>query len=451
MLGVALAVSGLSLASPSFNDPTNDPVGGVPLLIHAERVIVRPGVELENQDVLIHDGVIVSVGEGLAAPEGAREISGQVVCAGFLDPWSSLGVDAGSARDESTSASTRTVDALDRYGAEQHLEDALRAGVTTVRVQAGGRAVIGGLGAVVRLDPSVDASRAVVLGDASQAASVGLPRAGRQRDIFDRVGEVGRLAGMLEKGRKYDEDWTEYRYELEEWQKAITEKEEELEKDFKKAKKDRDKEIEKAKEKGKEFKEERYKEESKPRRPKFDEDSAAMARVAGGEVPLVVEVHRYEEIRTLLDQTAAFDRLRLVIAGATEAAHHAKELARRNIPVIVWPKPMGPAGDEWDGHDLGLAGALGEAGVEVLIGSGGSDTARELRLLAALAVSHGLEREAALRSISLGAAEAFDVDDRLGSVERGKDADLLVLSGDPLDSTARIQFVISQGRVVVEQ
>jgi imidazolonepropionase-like amidohydrolase len=454
MLGLALAAYGLTLAPLPIHPqapPTDGAAAPTSLLVHAERLIVRPGEELANQDVLVQDGVIVAIGVGLSAPEGARKVSGKVVCAGFFDAWSSLGLDASSASDEGASPSMRTVDAVDRYSDPGHLADALRAGVTSVRAQAGGPAMTCGFGAVVRLDPLLEAPAALVIAEANLAATVGTPRGGRDRDIFDRVSEIDRVVGLVEGGRKYREDWNDYRDELVKWQEAVAEKEKELEKDFKKAKKDREKAVKEAEEKGKEFKEERFKEDKKPREPKLDADSEAAARAADGSVPLVVEVHRAEEIRGLLAKTQGFERLRLIFAGATESVEHAKALAKRHIPVIVWPRPGEPSGDEWDGHDLTLAGRLAEAGVEVLIGSGGSDTSRELRLLAALAVSKGLDRDKALNAITLGPARAFDVADKLGSVERGKDADLLVIDGDPLDTTARIRFVISQGRVVVEQ
>jgi imidazolonepropionase-like amidohydrolase len=420
------------------------------LLVRAERLVVRPGVELANASILVEDGVILAVGTDLEVPEGAREIRGAVVCAGFLDAWSTLGIEAASVRDESTSPSTRASDAFDAFAAAQERLSALRAGVTSVRLQAGTTALAAGYGAVVRLDPELDPKRAVVLEDAGQSASVGLMRGGRERDIFDRIGEVERLIGLIEGGRKYTEDWTEYRYELEEWQKGIQEKEAELEKNAKKAKKDREKAVKEAEEKGKEHKDEAYKEEKKPRAPKPDPDALAMGRVANGEVPLVIVAHRHEEIRSLLQHTEPFARMRLLLAGATEGADHARALAERNIPVILWPSTTKPYGDAWEGHDLALAAELDEAGVTVLFGSGGTDTSRDLRLQAALAVAHGLDRDAALNAITLAPAQAFDVADRLGSVERGKDADLLVLDGDPLDTTARIQFVISHGRVVVE-
>jgi imidazolonepropionase-like amidohydrolase len=206
------------------------------------------------------------------------------------------------------------------------------------------------------------------------------------------VTEVDRLIGALEKGKRYRESQIDYRAELEKWTKAIVEKATELEKDFKKAKKDREKEEKEAKEKSKEFKEKKYKEDKKPRRVKLDPDDEALARVVDGEVPLVVEVHRASEIRRLLDKTEPFDRLRLVVAGGAEALPFADELVERDIPVIVWPTPMGSARpDEYRENDLSMAGDLARAGVRVLIGSGGGSDARELRFLAALAVGHGMD------------------------------------------------------------
>jgi imidazolonepropionase-like amidohydrolase len=276
-------------------------------------------------------------------------------------------------------------------------------------------------------------------------------RAAQAMDPFDRIAEVDRVVQALEAGEKYALDRTEHRYELEEWQKKIAAEEEKLEKDFKKAKKDREKEQAEAEEKDKEFKEKRYKEDRKPRPPKHDEDAEVVARVVNGELPLVVQVHRAAEIRGLLDATRRFDRLRLVLAGATDAAAFADTLAERRIPVLVWPAPLGEgAPDELDGQDLSLAARLAEAGVPVLIGSGVAPGAtRDLPLLAALAIGHGLEREKATEALTLGAARAFDLADRVGSVERGKDADLLLLDGDPLESTTRVLYVVAGGRVVV--
>lgn len=422
------------------------------LLIRAERVIVRPGVELEGASVLVQNGRVTAVGAGLAAPEGTTELEAPVVCAGFIDPWSTLGLEADSRDDMRTTPATRSADGIETRGPDADRRAAVRGGVTTARVQAGIKSPTGGIGAVLRTDPRVDdLDEALVVGDACVAAAIGVTRGGNRVDVFDRAGEVDKLVSTIEKGERYGQSLVDYHAELAEWEQAIAEKTEELEKDFKKAKKKRDKEKEEAEEKGKEFKEEKYKEDRKPREPKHDPDDAVMARVASGELPLVVEVHRSAEIRRLLAQTERFGRLRLVLAGATEAAGHAEELAARRIPVILWPQPLGePRPDEYASHDLALAAQLNEAGVRVLIGSGGSANPRELRLLAAMAVGAGLEREAAFGAITTMPARVFDLDGRLGAIERGAQADLLLLDGDPLDSSTRIISVVSGGRLWTE-
>ena len=309
---------------------------------------------------------------------------------------------------------------------------------------------MGGMGAVVRTAADPD-GEVVLTEDACVAASVGLSSGRSAQDVFDRVAEVDKLAGLLDRGLRYRKGWEDYEKDLAAWEKEIAKSEEKLEKDFKKAKKSRDKKKKEAEEKDKDFKEEKFKEDKKPKQPKFDPDSEVMARVAHGELPLLVQVHRAVEIRNLLEQTSDFGRLRMVLVGATEAAAFADELAARRIPVLLWPSPLAEnRPSEWRMHDLGLAGELQRAGVEVLIGSGGARNPRDLRLLAALAVGHGLDREAALGAITTGPAGVFDLGDRIGSVEQGKEADLLVLDGDPLDSSTRVQVVISAGRVWTE-
>jgi imidazolonepropionase-like amidohydrolase len=269
-------------------------------------------------------------------------------------------------------------------------------------------------------------------------------------DLFERVAEVDRLVGEIESGRRYRESQVEYRHELEEWQKKIDEQQKELEKNAKKAQKDREKEQSDAKEKGKEFKEKPYKEDKRPNAPAPNPQDEAMARVAHGEMPLIVELQRAAELRALLDGTRKMPRLRLVLAGAREAAPFAAELAERGIPVIVLPAPQAAWGAGRE-HELALAATLQQAGVEVLIGSGGERTyTRDLPQLAAIAVGNGLDPQAAFSALTLGAARTLDVGDRLGSVERGKQADLLVLDGDPLQTRTRVQFVIARGEVVVE-
>jgi imidazolonepropionase-like amidohydrolase len=443
------------------------------VFIHAARVIKRPGEILENASIIVRDGKIVAVGSDLKKPEGAREIEGKVVCSGFIDPWAALGVSSESLFDAGTTAATRTLDSFDGYNSDHLRREALRAGVTCARVQAGATARVGGMGAFVRLAPGLVRADATILPECDLSMSIGLSAnasGGQQQieiqdgqvvitsvgsrgmDPFERLSEIDRLVSAIESGKSYLISRVEYKHDLEAWQKAIAEKETELEKDAKKAKKDREKEEKDAKEKGKPFTEKKYKEDKKPQPPRYDEDSEVLARVANGELPLIVQANRAGEIRGVLQSTASQDRLRLIIAGGTEALSCSKQLAERGIPVLVWPALRGKGmPEEYEAGDLALAGRLAKEGVTVLLGTGGSNpgASRDLPLLAELSIGNGLERDKAFEALTLGAARAFDVADRLGSVERGKDAELLVLDGDPLIGTTNVRYVVSGGRVVV--
>jgi len=417
------------------------------LWIHGERIILRPGVELEDAAILIEKGIIVAIGPDVQAPEGARKIEGKTICAGFIDPWSSLGLDPGSVQDQRTQPSTHTIDSLDTFGMPELRQQALEAGVTSLRLQAGQAAQQNGLGILVRTNAGPDSE--VLLQDACLSITLSSV-AGRRADVFSRAASLSRVVGSIKEGEAYRLEQVEYRHELAEWQKGIDEATEKLTDDFKKAKKKRDKDKKSAEEKGKEFKDKKYKEDKPPREPKQDADRAVMARVAEGELPVVFEARDPAEIRSLLRETADIERLRMLISGAEGAEAFAEELAKRKIPVLLWPSTEAPGPAGRADKDLTLAGKLERMGVPVLIGSGGQTSSRDLRLLAAMAISHGLSPEAALNAITLGPAKAFDVSDRVGSLKRGLDADILIFDGDPLDTTSKIQFVISRGRVVAE-
>lgn len=427
------------------------------LFIKAHRIVRRPGDELQDAAMIVRGGKIIAVGTDLQKPDGAREIVGAVACAGFIDPWAALGISADSIQDAGTSAGTRAVDGIDIWSNEHLRRDALRAGVTVVRVHAGAAARVGGVGALLRVAPNLPASEVVVLADCDVSMSIGLGSpSGEQSektDPFERVADLDRVVAAVESGRGYLLARTEHHYELESWEKKIAEKETELTKDAKKAKKDREKEQKDATEKGKPFQEKKYKEDKRPQPPRYDEDNEVLARVADGGVPLLVQANRSAEIRGLLSGTSGFDRLRLILAGGAEALSCARDLSERRITVLLAPVPRGRiASEDSEETGLSLAGDLARAGVQVLLGTGGTNpgSSRDLPLLAQLAIGNGLDRDKAFDALTLGAASAFDAGNRLGSLEPGKDAEILVLDGDPLTSTAQVLYVVSSGRLVLE-
>ncbi|MCC7169681.1 MAG: amidohydrolase family protein [Planctomycetes bacterium] len=425
---------------------------GSTTLIKAEKVIVRPGKIEEKTSVLVQDGKIVAIGANLTAPEGAREIEGKVVCAGFIDAWSTFGVDEAALRDERISAASMTSDALNPYVDERYRLEILRAGVTALRVGVAPNGKVGGVGAVIRNHPRSSERDVVLLKDACVTLGVGVTRGARGMDPFDRLADVDRALGALGDGLSYLQDKVEYKHELEAWQKSIADKEKELDENAKKAKKDREKEKSEAEKAGKEFKEKAYKEDKRPKAPRWDDDKEVLARAANGELPVVIEAHRAIELRSLLEGADKYDRVRWILAGASDAADFAEQLAEHEIPVLIVPMPLGQfRADEQRDADPSLPGRLNEAGVRLLIGSGPERAlgSRDLPILAQLAIGNGLPREKAFEALTLGAARAFDVSQRIGSVEVGKDADLLVLDGEPLVAGTRVRYVLSGGDLVI--
>jgi imidazolonepropionase-like amidohydrolase len=96
------------------------------------------------------------------------------------------------------------------------------------------------------------------------------------------------------------------------------------------------------------------------------------------------------------------------------------------------------------------AGILANAGVKVALASGVQPESIDLLTAATFAVRHGMPRDEALKAITLTPAEILGVAERVGSLEKGKDADILILSGEPLAATSRIERVILSGKTVYQ-
>jgi imidazolonepropionase-like amidohydrolase len=172
----------------------------------------------------------------------------------------------------------------------------------------------------------------------------------------------------------------------------------------------------------------------------------ALARVTSKELPLLVAVDDERDIRNAVE-FAEKQGLRVVIAGGEEAWKVRTLLAEKNIPVIVGPTQALPGGEN-EGYDEMYAapGLLHQAGVKLAFGTFGSSDSRTLPYEAANSVSYGLPREEALRAVTVNAAEILGLADRIGTVEAGKIANLIVTDGDPLEITTQFKHVIIGGR-----
>lgn len=171
----------------------------------------------------------------------------------------------------------------------------------------------------------------------------------------------------------------------------------------------------------------------------------ALARAMAGELPVIIRVDGERDIRNAVEyaEEQGFD---YVIASAREAWKVADLLAEHDVPVILGPTQALPNGDD-ESYDEAYAnpGKLYAAGVRFAIASFGSSDVRTLPYEAAQAVPFGLPREEALLAITLRPAQILGIDDRYGSIEVGKAANLIVTDGDPLEIQTHVQRVIIGG------
>lgn len=175
----------------------------------------------------------------------------------------------------------------------------------------------------------------------------------------------------------------------------------------------------------------------------------AMRAVLGGEKPVYVHAQDYDQIVSAVAFAARHD-LRTVVVGGRDAHLCADLLAKHDVGVIVGGTLRLPKRD--DSHydePFRLPLALEKAGLRWSLASGqGTHHERSLPFVAAMAVAHGLPKEAALRSITLSAAELLGVDSELGSLESGKAATLIVTDGDPMEMTTKVQMAFIDGREI---
>lgn len=171
----------------------------------------------------------------------------------------------------------------------------------------------------------------------------------------------------------------------------------------------------------------------------------AMIDVVTGKLPMVFDVDRASDIQALLG-FAAEQKIRVIISGGSEAWVVADQLAAAKVPVILQPSTMEPRSfDALRARD-DAAALLRKAGVPVVISAGATDNGTtRVRQEAGVAVSYGLPYAQAIEAITRAPAVAFALDKELGTIAVGKRADLVVWSGDPLETTTAAEVVLING------
>ena len=183
--------------------------------------------------------------------------------------------------------------------------------------------------------------------------------------------------------------------------------------------------------------------------PSKDLEMEALADVLKGEVTALITAHKANDIMTALRLKEEFN-FDMVLDGAAEAYLVLDEIKKSGVPVIVHPTLVRTYGDTQNAS-FETASKLHEAGILFAFQSGYEGYVPKTRIIlfeAAIAVANGLPREAALQALTLDAAKILGLDQRVGSIAEGKDADIVLYDGDPFEYTTHVTVVVIDGKVV---
>jgi len=188
------------------------------------------------------------------------------------------------------------------------------------------------------------------------------------------------------------------------------------------------------------------------KKPARDLRLEALARVLKREQPLLVTVHRVQDIMSALRVAKEFN-IRVVLDGAAEAFLVLDQIKEAGVPVIVHPT-MARSGGETENLSMETAAKLKKAGILFAFQSGFESYVPKTRVLlyeAAVAAANGLTFDEALAAATLDAARLLGISDRVGSLEPGKDGDVVLYDGDPFEYTSHVVGVVIEGEVVSQE
>ena len=388
------------------------------LVLRGGRILTVSHAEIEEGMILIHKGKITKVGKEFRIPDKAKvfDAKNSWILPGLIESHSTLGARSryeGSNADEVSDPNTAQLKIIDGVNPfNKNFKYTRMAGITSGMLTPGRQNVIGGQTAVVKFRGKT-VSEMVLRDPAGLKFSLGegpkTTYGSKGRLPSTRMGSAYVIRNALLGAEDYIHQWDNYAKNKEEDKDAKT--------------------------------------------PKKDLRLEPLAKVRKGELTAFFECYRVDDILTALRIIDEFG-LKGVLVGCTEGHKVAEEIAKRKIPVIVSPFGVGPRRMETQEVTLQNAAVLASAGVKVIIKGEeafGVGTIRELPLLAAFAIKGGLDRNLALRAITLNAAEVLGVADRIGSIETGKDADLVVFSGDPFHYRTVVKSVFIDGESVYER
>lgn len=382
------------------------------ILIHNGHIKTMAGQDLPNGAVLIgDDGKILSVAPSIDVPKDCTVIDaqGKLVTPGCIDAHCHIGLDneavgwEGMDYNEIVDPLTPQVRAIDSiYPQDEAFELAVQGGVTTACTGPGSANVVGGTFTVIKLYGNRVDNMILKDAVAMKCAFGENPKRcygqGGKKAPMTRMGVAALLRELLFKTRRYMED------------KAAG------------------------------------------KTPGFDMKLEAMVPVLEGKMPLKAHAHRADDILTAIRIAKEFG-VQMTLDHCTDGACIADELAKEGFPAFVGPSLGSKTKVELTNKSFTTAGQLQRAGVDVsIITDAPVIPLQYLPMCAGLAADAGMDAEEAWKAITINPATALGIADRVGSLEPGKDADIVIWTADPITTLAASACVtIIDGKVIYQK
>ena len=382
------------------------------LFIKNGYIMTMAGDVIEEGSILIKDGKIAEVGKDLVAPLDAEIIDaeGKLILPGFIDAHCHIGMweegmgfegSDGNEWVDPVTPHLRAIDAINPM--DEAFKEAYMGGVTTAVTGPGSANVIGGM--FVALKTYGDRVDDMILREpvAMKIAFGENPKTvyeSQKRSPITRMATAAILRETLFKAKAYQEN----------------------------------------KEKGKE---------DPDKMPEYDMKMEALLKVLNKEIPLKAHAHRADDIFTAIRIAKEFD-LDITLDHCTEGHLIADHLAKEGKGAIVGPTLSNRSKIELKNLTFDTPRVLNEVGVKIAIMTDSPVIPLHyLPICAGLAVKSGLDEMEALKAITINPAEIVGIDDRVGSIEVGKDADIVIFDGNPIkDIDCKTFATIINGEVV---
>ncbi|HEY7127587.1 MAG TPA: amidohydrolase [Ktedonobacterales bacterium] len=383
------------------------------LAITGGRILTANGEDIAEGVILIEGGKIVAVGRDVPVPEDAQTIDaqGKVLTPGLIDAHTHLGLDeqgvgvAGDDGNESVEPITPQMRALDGINLEDiAFDDARKAGITVSEVKPGSGNIIGGQCVIIK-HAGLIVDRAALRSPSAIKAAMGENPKNVYRSQKKSPSTRMAIAALFREAFLKAETYLERR-------SAAQRDNTPFERDLK---------------------------------------LEALGLVLEKRIPMRIHAHRADDIMTALRLRDEFG-FDMSVEHCTEGHKIAEELARRAVPAVVGPSMSGRYKVELRDKTFETPAVLAAAGVKVAITTDHPVVPiHQLVTAAILAVKHGLSTDLALKAITLHAAEILGVAGRIGSLEAGKDADVVLWSGHPFDLMSRVELTMIDGQVVYRE